>query len=140
MDEQRIKVGAGIVIVKDGVTLLAKRKGSHSAGEWGSMGGKVEFGESPADAAKREAKEELDIEVGNLRFVTCMHMVKPGEHFIDISFVGELVSGEPKIMEPHKIVEIGWFSLDNLPSPLYEPVRVVLESLKTGQAYFESSV
>ncbi len=136
--DQRIKVGAGIVIVKDGMTLLAKRQGSHSAGEWGSMGGKVEFGESPADAAKREAMEELGLVVGNLRFVSCMHMTKGDKQYIDLSFVADLVSGEPTIMEPDKIAEIGWFPVDNLPTPLFEPVRVVLEAMKTGQTYFES--
>lgn len=135
---QSINVGAGVVIIKDGKTLLARRQGSHAEGQWGSMGGKVEFGETPA-AAVREAQEELGIVVGNLRFITCMSMKKGDEHYIDISFVGELLRGEPTIMEPHKIAEIGWFSLDALPSPLYDSVRVVLNALQTGQSYFEVS-
>lgn len=138
MDEQCIKVGAGIVIVKDGMTLLAKRSGTFSNGEWGSMGGNVEFGETPEAAAIREAKEELGIVVGNLRFMSCSDVRKEGKHYIDISFVGEIISGEPTIMEPDKIAEIGWFPLDNLPTPLFETVRIPLEALRTGQAYFET--
>ncbi|HEY1074744.1 MAG TPA: NUDIX domain-containing protein [Patescibacteria group bacterium] len=131
------KVGAGVVIIQDGKTLLAKRKGSHSAGCWGSMGGHVEFGETPVEAVKREAREELGIEIGNVQFVTCMNMIKEGKHYLDVSFTAEIVSGEPIIQEPDKIEEIGWYSLTELPDNLFDPVRVVLESLKTGENYFE---
>lgn len=137
MTEQTIKVGAGVVIFKDGKTLLAKRKGSHGAGSWGSMGGHVEFGETPADAVRREAREELGIEIGNLQFVSCTNLLKQGKHYVDVSFVADLISGEPRICEPDRIETIEWFTLEALPDPLFEPVRVVLNALKTGQAYFE---
>lgn len=132
-----IKVGAGVVIIKDGKTLLAKRKGSHAEGYYGSLGGHVEHGESPIEAVKREALEELGIEIGNIKFATCMNMVKYGKHYIDISFVAEIVSGEPTICEPHKIEHLDWYPLDELPEPLFEPVRIVLESIKTGENYHE---
>ncbi len=137
MEQNNPKVGAGVVIIRDGMILLAKRKGSHGEGMWGSMGGHVEFGESPMETIKREAKEELGIEIGNVKFATCMNMIREGKHYIDISFIAELISGEPKIQEPGKIETIAWYPLDNLPSPLFDPVRVVLESLKTGERYFE---
>jgi 8-oxo-dGTP diphosphatase len=135
--EKSTKVGAGVVILKDGMTLLAKRKGAHGSGMWGSMGGHVEFGETPAEAVKREAMEELGIEIGNIVFASCMNLLREGKHYIDISFTAEIISGEPKIMEPDRISEIGWYPLDALPKPLFEPVRVVLEAVKTGKRYFE---
>ncbi len=132
-----IKVGAGVVIIRDGQTLLTKRRGSHAEGCYGSLGGHVEFGESPVDAVKREAQEELGIEIGNIQFVSCTNMRKYGEHYIDISFVAEIVSGEPTIMETNTIESIGWFPLNDLPSPLFEPVRIALEAVRTGNRYFE---
>lgn len=132
-----IKVGAGVVIIQDGMTLLTKRRGSHAEGCYGSLGGHVEFGESPIEAVKREAKEELGIEIGNVQFVSCTNMRKYGKHYIDISFSAEILSGEPTIMETDKIESIGWFPLDDLPSPLFEPVRVALEAVKTENRYFE---
>lgn len=131
------KVGAGVVIIKDGMTLLAKRAGAHGAGMWGSMGGHVEFGETPIEAVKREAMEELGIEIGNIVFATCMNMLKEGKHYLDVSFTAELISGEPIIREPDRIEAIGWYPLDQLPEPLFEPVRVVIESLKNGKRYIE---
>lgn len=131
------RVGSGVVIVQDGMTLLAKRRGSHAQGMWGSMGGHVKFGESPIETSIREAREELGIEIGNLRFLTVLNMVRDGKHYIDVSFVADLIAGEPKIQEPHRIEEIGWFSLDELPQPLFDPVRVCLEAIKTNQQYFD---
>lgn len=131
-----IKVGAGAVVVQDGKVLLAKRKG-RSAGMWGSMGGHVEPGETPAQAAKREAMEELGIEIGDLRFAVCASLTKDDAQVIDISFTAKIISGEPRICEPDKVEEIGWFPLDALPEPLFEPVWTVLEAERTGQRYFE---
>ncbi|MEO5927888.1 MAG: NUDIX domain-containing protein [Patescibacteria group bacterium] len=137
MEQNFIKVGAGVVILKDGKTLLAKRKGAHGSGMWGSAGGHVEFGETPIEAVKREAREELGIEIGNIRFVSCMNFFKQGKQYLDVSFVADHVSGEPTILEPDRVESIEWFPLDALPEPLFEPVRIVLEALKTKQAYFE---
>lgn len=137
MMEKTIKVGAGAVIIKDGKTLLARRRGSHAAGYYGSVGGHVEFGESPIETAKREAREELGIEIGNLRFASCTNMIKYGKHYLDISFVAEIVSGEPRICEPDRIESIAWYPLDKLPEPLFEPVRITLEAVKTGKIFFE---
>lgn len=131
------QIGAGAIIIKDGKTLLAKRKGSHGSGMWGSIGGHVKFGETPTDAVKREAMEELGIKIDNLQFVTCMNLLKENKHYLDITFTAEIISGESKIQEPHRIEETAWFPLDNLPTPLFEPVRIALESLRTGKNYFE---
>jgi len=132
-----IRVGAGAVIIKDNKTLLVKRRGSHAEGCYGSFGGHVEYGETPIEACKREVQEELGIEVGNFQFVSCTNMIKYGKHYLDVSFVVELVSGEPTIMGPDKIESMGWYDLNNLPEPLFEPVRIVLEALKSGEKYFE---
>lgn len=136
MDNQ-VKVGVGCVILRDGMTLLAKRKGAHAAGCYGSVGGHLEFGESPVEAVKREAREELGVEIGHVKFVTCTSMRKYGKHYVDISFTAEIISGEPTIMEPDRVEEIGWFSLEVLPSPLFEPVRIVLDALKSKQVFFD---
>ena len=64
-------------------------------------------------------------------------MIKDGHHFVDISFTADLISGEPAAQEPDRIEEIGWFPLDNLPSPLFPPVQAVFDAIKTGEHYFE---
>lgn len=137
MNEPVIKVGVEVVILKDGKTLLAKRKGSHAEGSYGSCSGHVEFGESPVEAAKREAMEELGIEIGNVEFASCTNLHKDGKQYIDVSFTAEIVSGEPRICEPDRVESLDWYDLESLPEPLFEPVAIVLEAVKTGKRYFE---
>ncbi|HEY5221547.1 MAG TPA: (deoxy)nucleoside triphosphate pyrophosphohydrolase [Microbacteriaceae bacterium] len=57
------------VIIRDGCVLACRRNAARSAGGlWEFPGGKVELGESPEHALRREIREELDaeIEVGEL--------------------------------------------------------------------------
>ncbi len=52
------------VIIKDNQVCIARRHvGQHQGGLWEFPGGKVEPGESPLDALKRELQEEIDIDV-----------------------------------------------------------------------------
>jgi 8-oxo-dGTP diphosphatase len=67
-----VLVSAAIVI-EDGRVLVTQRKtGSHLAGAWEFPGGKVEAGEDPRQALRRELREELgiDVHVGEIVDVT----------------------------------------------------------------------
>lgn len=135
----QIKVGSGGLIFDGDKVLLAKRKGSHGEGKWGSFGGHVEFGESPTEAAIREAKEELDIIVGELEYLYTADFQTEGKHFIDLGFKAKIISGEPKIMESHKVECIEWFDFDNLPANLFEPIQYCVRSIREGMNYFEKT-
>lgn len=136
----QIKVGAGVIIIKDGKTLLAQRKSHKALGgrQWGSAGGHVELGETPAQAAVREAREELGIEVGNLRFLICLDEQWNGDnHYVDFIFLADIISGDPKPMELEAVEAVGWFPLDDLPTPLFAPVQMALKAIKSGKHYEE---
>lgn len=133
----QIKVGSGGLIIAGNKVLLAKRKGSHGEGKWGSFGGHVEFGESPMEGAIREAKEELDVVIGGLEYLYTADFLTEGKHFIDLGFKAKIISGEPKIMEPHKVEAIQWFEFDSLPDNLFEPIEYCIKAIKTGISYFE---
>lgn len=56
------------VLEKDGKFLIAcRKKGAHLEGKWEFPGGKIEKGETPEIALKRELQEEfgIDCEIGN---------------------------------------------------------------------------
>jgi ADP-ribose pyrophosphatase YjhB (NUDIX family) len=97
-------VGVGAVVVRDGRALIIKRAHEPRKGEWSLPGGLLELGESLADAARREVKEEtnLDIEVGPIiETFDRVHRDDQGRiryHFVIVDFVcwstaGEAVAG-----------------------------------------------
>ena len=68
MTPKRVEVAAGVLTRPDGRYLLGKRGGDTVyAGYWEFPGGKVEAGESAAEALCRELEEELGIRVTHLR-------------------------------------------------------------------------
>lgn len=90
------------------------RNVSSSIGKWEAPGGRVEFGETMAEAAKREAQEELGVEVEVGEMLDVGEYIVPGKHhFIGPAFICKIIRGTPRIMEPDKCEEIGWFTPTN---------------------------
>ncbi|RPI91210.1 MAG: NUDIX domain-containing protein [Chloroflexi bacterium] len=129
---QKPQVGTAIIITKDDKVLLMKRKGPHGHGTWSTPGGHLDFGETPEACAAREAKEEVGLDVVDVRFraVTNDFFEKEGKHYITMWMDGKS-TGEPAIASEREISEIGWFAWDALPGPLFLP----LENLVKENSY-----
>jgi len=136
---KQVKVGIGVVVVKDGKILLGKRKGSFGEGEYAFTGGHMEYGESFEGAAVREIKEETGLSVKNVRFLRVMNLKhNSGRHYVDITLAADWESGEPESLEPNKIAGWDWYDVDKIPANLFEPCKSAIESYKTGLNYFDS--
>ena len=135
-EESRPLVGVGVIIIRDGKILLAERKGSHGENTWASAGGHLEFGETLEECAKRETFEEFGIHLQRMTFLCVSNIVAYDRHYIDVEFLGDLGIQIPKIQEQDSFANLQWFSLSELPSPLFEPVRMAIDSLLTGQSYY----
>lgn len=115
-----IGVGVGAVIVNaQGRIFLAKRgkEARNESGKWEFPGGAVEFGETLELALVREVKEEygFDIEVQELLDVVNHIIPDEKQHWVSPTFLCRVKSGTPRILEPHKCDEIGWFALVEIP-------------------------
>lgn len=137
-EEQKIKVGVGVMILKDGKFLMGKRKGKHGAGEYAWPGGHLEFGESFEGCAKREVMEETGLEIKNIRFLRLLNLKDYSKHYVDIAIVADWESGEPELKEPEKCEGWDWYDVDDLPSPLFAPIPSYFEALKTGKNFFDN--
>jgi len=126
---KRPAIGVGIIITKDAQVLLLKRKYVHGDGSWSTPGGHLEFGESPEECAVREAKEETGVSVTDVKFraITNDIFERDGLHYITIWMEGQYLSGEPVVNDSHEMEEVGWFTLDALPEPLFLPMRNLLD-------------
>ena len=114
-------VGCGLVIQRaDGRVLLYRRVRPPEAGFWNIVGGKVDLMERSSDAARREAEEETGLTIGGADFLCLSEEILPadGQHWISLIYLACDVRGEPRLTEPDKLSDMGWFALDDLPQPL----------------------
>jgi 8-oxo-dGTP diphosphatase len=140
MEQNRPKVGVGVMILKEGRVLLGKRKGAHGEGEYAFPGGHLEYGESFESCAKRETLEECGVEVKNVRFQVLANVTKYiPKHYVHIGVEADWAAGEPKVLEPEKSESWNWYDLDNLPEPMFEMCRLSIESHNTGKNYYDLS-
>lgn len=138
-DKQQVRVGVGIMILRDGKVLLGLRKGAHGEGEYSFPGGGLEYGESITDCAKREVKEECGIDIDTIRFIHVANELDyPPKHFINIAVMADIVKGEPEVCEVDKCEKWEWFNFDELPDNLFAMTRKAIESYQTGTQFHDS--
>jgi 8-oxo-dGTP pyrophosphatase MutT (NUDIX family) len=115
---------------------MAKRSNQarDEKGCWDIGGGGLEFEDGVEETLKKEILEEYCTEVVSFEFLGYRDVRRENNgvktHWIALDFK-VLVSPETiKIGEPHKFDDIGWFSTDNLPSPLHSQLPTFLEKYK----------
>ena len=136
-------VGVGIMIIKDNKILLGlrnpdkKKADSELKGEgtWTMPGGKVEFLEKLYDAAKRELKEETDLDAIEMELLSISDDITDDKHYVTVGFIASKYEGEVKTMEPETILQWKWFDLDKLPEKVYMPSMKCIECYKNKIIY-----
>jgi len=119
------RVGVGVIVRKENKVLLGYRKSSHGTNTWSFPGGHLEFGEEIEDCARREVKEEVGVNIKNLRRGPFTNDIfkKEGKHYITLYIISDYESGEVNVMEPDKCERWEWFKWGELPHPLFLPVK-----------------
>ena len=144
---KKVGVGFGVMLIKGEKILLGKRHVDpnkadselHGEGTWTMPGGKLEYGESFEEGAKREVREETSIRLNKVR-VFCVNNDKNDfAHFVTIGLLADDFDGEPEVTEPDEIVEWGWFEFGNLPTPMYFPSAKIVNNYSKGLFYDENS-
>jgi 8-oxo-dGTP diphosphatase len=127
------------LVLKDGQVLLGRRKGTHGAGEYATPGGHLEFGESLEQCARREVREETGLEVDDVRFLRLLNVkTYAGTHYVDVGLVANWKRGQPQLLEPDRCEGWGWYSLEQLPAPLFATEPSKIEAYRTGRCYFDA--
>ena len=134
--EQKPKVGVGVMIMKDGKVLFGKRKGSHGEGKYAFPGGHLEHLESFENCARREVHEECEIDIDGIRFQFLANFKDYApKHYVHIGLLANWKNGEPKVLEPEKSESWDWYDLKNLPESMFEMCKLAIRSYKTGEKY-----
>jgi 8-oxo-dGTP diphosphatase len=95
--------------------LLGFKKSGFGAGRWVGLGGHIEDGEEPAEAAAREVAEESGLIVSGLVHMASLNFVFPArpdwnqtaDVFVTADYVGEVAESDEVIPR--------WFGADALP-------------------------
>lgn len=123
-----VRVGVGTIITRDKSILFGLRSSSHGKGCWCFPGGHLEFGETPEECSIRETAEETGLVIKNPSKGPWLNTFFPenGSQYITLFMIAHDEHGDPKILEKDKIIEWKWFLYNALPSPLFLPVKLLL--------------
>ncbi len=103
-------------------------------GNWDFGGGGLELDESVEECLQKEIKEEFGVAPIQYSFLGYHDVFRNfngvDTHWLALEFLVLVDRNKVVNGEPHKFDEIGWFRLDNLPSPLHSAVPTILEKFK----------
>lgn len=111
---------AVMVLVRDGDRLLLARSPRFKPGVFSALAGFVEPGETLEECARREVREEVGVEIANLRYFGSQPWPFPNS--VMVAFVADYAGGTitPQLEE---IEAADWFPLDALPI-LPDPISI----------------
>ena len=135
MEEKVVRLGIGVMILDGDKILLGHRAkkradtgGIFEPDSWTFPGGKQEFGETFYEGAKREVKEETNLDISDLELFGAEDDVQPNKHYVTLHIIARSHSGELKDMEPEKEDEWRWFQLNDLPENVYTPSKKFIDN------------
>ncbi|MFG1372632.1 NUDIX hydrolase [Xanthobacter oligotrophicus] len=109
----RPTLAASAAVFRGPLVLLARRAANPGAGLWSLPGGRVEPGETLAEAAVREVMEEVGVSADIVGLAAARDIIirdKEGElaaHFVVIAHAARWRAGEPQ--PGAEAAEVGWF-------------------------------
>ena len=104
-----------VAVINEGKVLLTKREDFEV---WCLPGGGVEEGESLAEGAIREMKEETGLDVELTRLVGVYSRMGGGMHDVHaVLYAARPIGGELKT-QPNEVIEAAYFSFERLPNEM----------------------
>lgn len=103
-------------------------------GTWDIGGGALEIGDQVEGRLRTEIKEEYGADVLQWEFLgySDVHRKHDGKetHWLALEFKVLVDPAQVKNAEPHKLDEVKWFKLDNLPKKLHSELPEFFEKYK----------
>ena len=121
---------AGCIIIDNDKVLLVQQ----SSGNWGFPKGHLEKGESETEAAIRETKEEIGINIfkKNLKFAGFYYNNIDSKVYCYTYFHISIYEGNPTIAEPEKCSALEWFDINNLPEKIIPDRKTAIENFMSN--------
>ena len=132
MDSMKISI-SDVVIIEDNKVLLVQEKKQMAYALWNFPGGKLEPGETAEQAAYREIREELNVDLINPKLVKTYPVQNLGVNLDLNTFTGS-IKGNIKIKDD-ELLAYGWFSLESV-EDMKDKLRgsIILDQLREALA------
>ncbi len=120
----------------NGRFLLHKRSQNcrDEQGTWEFGGGKLEYGTTLEENVLREIEEEYgckgEIQEQLSPYTLFREVDGAKTHCVVAPYIVKVSSDYARIEDPEKMDDIGWFALDNLPSPLHSGVEFEVKEFR----------
>ena len=111
------------IIIKDSQAFATQRGYGEFQGWWEFPGGKIETGESPQEALKREINEELDADIQVNELLETVEWDYPNFHLTMHCFICNLLSESLHLNEHEAAI---WLNIENLRSVKWLPADEIL--------------
>ena len=119
---KRVEVVAA-VLIHNGLVFATQRGYGEFNDGWEFPGGKVEAGESPEEALRREIREELEVEVNVGDLIDTIEYDYPAFHLSMKCYACTIAGGSPHLLE-HEAAR--WLTADQLDSVAWLPADITL--------------
>ena len=123
--------GTGLLATDSSGRLLLQQRTDD--GTWSIVGGYLEIGESPEDALRREAREEVGLEVGDIRLFGVFagpdffHDYPSGRVYgVNVVFLARDVTADLRA-DQSEVRDVRFFAPSELPDNLEQTTRLVLD-------------
>jgi 8-oxo-dGTP pyrophosphatase MutT (NUDIX family) len=131
-----LMVGAAVLVLDVEDRLLMMKRSD--IGRWGIPGGAMELGEAVENAARREAREETNLEIGEMSLFGVFlgpelyYKYPSGDEVYNVSIVYRSHDwrGEIKLNAEHS--EWKWFRASEIPEDISPPIKTIIEQFKTS--------
>jgi 8-oxo-dGTP diphosphatase len=140
MSRLKLPVVAHVFLIRNHTVLLARRANTgFEDGNYGPIGGHLEPGETVIQAAVRECREEIGVELepAALDAIGVTHYTTLAGDGIDFFFRATQWTGEPTVTV--ECDDLQWYPLDALPSNTIPFVRRALEHHLLAGEWFDET-
>lgn len=111
-------------VIKDGDKIFATERGyGDFKGGWEFPGGKIEAGETPQEALKREIKEELDVDIEVHDLIETVEYDYPEFHLSMDCFWCEIINGK-LVLKEHQAAR--WLTKETINDVEWLPADIEL--------------
>lgn len=127
-----LTAGVGLFVFNENNEVLMQLRTDYNL--WGFPGGAMELGESYEETAKRELKEETNLEIEDLKMIKVLsgkdtyREYPNGDKLYDITAIFVVLSykGNLKINDGES-KQLGWFNIDNIPENITDHTKNYIE-------------